>query len=114
MPSHHLPLRRRRRPLPPPPPPCQGAVNDQAAGACPPAAAFNNALGGWSKILMSLLLLQVAAVIVGARNASHVADHVRMCSLELDESDLAAIQGVLDRGNRPTSDCYTWERGGKW
>jgi aryl-alcohol dehydrogenase-like predicted oxidoreductase len=31
----------------------------------------------------------VAGVIVGARNARHVADHQRMFSLSLDEEDLA-------------------------
>lgn len=57
---------------------------------------------------------QVAGVIVGARNANHVADHQRVCGLTLDGEDQSAIQAVLDRGVAPTSDCYTWERGGKW
>ncbi|GIL79723.1 hypothetical protein Vretimale_12369 [Volvox reticuliferus] len=56
----------------------------------------------------------VAGVILGARNADHVQDHVRLFSFRLDEQDLAVIQEVLDRGRRPTSDCYTWERGGEW
>lgn len=60
------------------------------------------------------LAVQVAGVIVGARNANHVADHQRVCGLTLDGEDQSAIQAVLDKGVAPTSDCYTWERGGKW
>ncbi|GAB4818560.1 hypothetical protein N2152v2_005606 [Parachlorella kessleri] len=56
----------------------------------------------------------VAGVIVGARNANHVADHQQMCALQLDEEDLETIQVALDNGVQPTSDCYTWERGGIW
>ncbi|EFJ45917.1 hypothetical protein VOLCADRAFT_105794 [Volvox carteri f. nagariensis] len=56
----------------------------------------------------------VAAVILGARNADHVQDQVRLFGFTLDEQDQAAIQEVLDRGRRPRSDCYTWERGGEW
>ena len=59
-------------------------------------------------------MVQVAGVIVGARNANHVADHLQMCSLQLDEEDLETIQVALDNGVQPTTDCYTWERGGKW
>ena len=51
---------------------------------------------------------------MGARNASHVADHQRMFSFQLDEEDLAAIDKVSAEGRRPQSDCYTWERGGLW
>lgn len=29
-------------------------------------------------------------------------------------ADHAAIDKVLAEGRKPTSDCYTWERGGKW
>ncbi|GLC40730.1 hypothetical protein PLESTM_001106100 [Pleodorina starrii] len=56
----------------------------------------------------------VAAVILGARNADHVQDHVRLFSFRLDEQDLGAIEEVLARGRRPQSDCYSWERGGEW
>lgn len=56
----------------------------------------------------------VSAVIVGARNADHVADHRRLFSLNLDAEDLAAIQAVLDQGPQPTGDCYSWERGGRF
>ncbi|KAG2451292.1 hypothetical protein HYH02_003898 [Chlamydomonas schloesseri] len=56
----------------------------------------------------------VAAVILGARNANHVADHQRLFSFRLDSDDQAAIDEVLARGRRPRSDCYSWERGGEW
>jgi aryl-alcohol dehydrogenase-like predicted oxidoreductase len=57
----------------------------------------------------------VAGVIVGARNADHVAQHRRVFGFELDEADLGRIGGVLDRGVQAKSDCYTWERGaGQW
>jgi aryl-alcohol dehydrogenase-like predicted oxidoreductase len=56
----------------------------------------------------------VAAVIVGARNASHVEQHRKIFSFELDGDDLAKIEAVLNTGNKPTSDVYSWERGGRW
>ena len=56
----------------------------------------------------------MAGVIVGARNASHIADHQRMFSFQLDAEDLAAIDRVSAEGRRAQSDCYTWERGGSW
>jgi aryl-alcohol dehydrogenase-like predicted oxidoreductase len=51
-------------------------------------------------------------VILGARNALPVPDHQQLFSFSLDDSDLAAIQEVLDAGQQPKGDCYTWERGG--
>jgi len=56
----------------------------------------------------------VGAVIVGARNAAHVAQHQAVFGFELDADDLAKIQAVLDQGEKPKSDCYTFERGGRW
>jgi aryl-alcohol dehydrogenase-like predicted oxidoreductase len=57
----------------------------------------------------------VAGVILGARNALHLDDHVALASLKLDEQDLAGIQEVLEDGKRPRGDCYQWERGlGPW
>lgn len=56
----------------------------------------------------------VPAVIVGARNASHVADHRALFTFDLDGDDLAAIGEVLAAGKQPRGDCYTWERGGAW
>lgn len=56
----------------------------------------------------------VPAVIVGARNASHVGDHVALFGFRLDEADQAEIQQVLVEGKRAKGDCYTLERGGVW
>ena len=56
----------------------------------------------------------VPAIIVGARNANHVADHVALFDFELDASDRAAIAAVLAEGRQSTEDAYTWERGGAW
>lgn len=54
----------------------------------------------------------VPAVILGARNALHVPDHQQLFTFSLDDSDLAAVQEVLEAGQQPKGDCYTWERGG--
>jgi aryl-alcohol dehydrogenase-like predicted oxidoreductase len=54
----------------------------------------------------------VPAVILGARNALHVPDHQQLFTFSLDDSDLSAVQEVLDAGQQPKGDCYTWERGG--
>ena len=56
----------------------------------------------------------VPAIIVGARNANHVADHVALFDFESDASDRAAIAAVLVEGRQSTEDAYTWERGGAW
>lgn len=56
----------------------------------------------------------VAGVIMGARNAAHVDAHRRLFSFQLDGDDLARIGEVAAQGKRPTSDCYSWERGGRW
>lgn len=53
----------------------------------------------------------VPAVILGARNASHVPDHRRLFQFELDSDDLAAIAGALEGAKQPSGDCYEWERG---
>ncbi|KAK9821998.1 hypothetical protein WJX81_006467 [Elliptochloris bilobata] len=57
---------------------------------------------------------QVAAIIVGARNANHVADHRRLFSLQLTDEDRAGIDAVLVGRRTVKGDCYTWERGGEW
>ncbi|KAI8470573.1 MAG: NADP-dependent oxidoreductase domain-containing protein [Monoraphidium minutum] len=54
----------------------------------------------------------VPAIIIGARNASHVADHRALFAFELDSNDLAAAAGALAGGKQPAGDCYAWERGG--
>jgi aryl-alcohol dehydrogenase-like predicted oxidoreductase len=56
----------------------------------------------------------VPAVIVGARNAEHVADHRALFTFALDGDDLDAIGALLERAKRPKGDCYTWERGGEF
>ncbi len=57
----------------------------------------------------------VAAAIVGARHAGHLADTLRLFNFELDEEDLSAIRRVTDEATGPTGDVYSLERmkGGK-
>jgi aryl-alcohol dehydrogenase-like predicted oxidoreductase len=52
----------------------------------------------------------VGSVIVGARNASHLAPTLRALSLVLDASDRDALSEVLDAHPGPAGDCYTLER----
>jgi aryl-alcohol dehydrogenase-like predicted oxidoreductase len=52
----------------------------------------------------------VAAVIVGATNASHLDSHVRIGAFELDSGDLAAIDAVTQRHVGPEGDVFTLER----
>lgn len=58
----------------------------------------------------------VAAVIVGARNATHVRDLQRLFApgFELDDDDLLALDAAYEGANQPTTDVYAWERGGEW
>jgi aryl-alcohol dehydrogenase-like predicted oxidoreductase len=57
----------------------------------------------------------VPAVIIGARNANHLADHQRLFGFDLDAADQGAIEEILTKGRQSTSDCYSWERGlDKW
>ena len=51
---------------------------------------------------------------MGARNARHVQQHQRLFSFSLDEEDRRRIEEVSAQGVRPSSDCYTWERGGSF
>jgi len=53
---------------------------------------------------------QVAAVIVGATNASHLGAHARVASLQLGNDDRAAIATVTHRREGPQGDVYTLER----
>jgi aryl-alcohol dehydrogenase-like predicted oxidoreductase len=53
---------------------------------------------------------QVAAVIVGATNASHLQANARVASLQLDNADLAAIATVTAQRQGPGGDVYTLER----
>ena len=53
---------------------------------------------------------QVAAAIVGATNASHLAAHEGVATLALDTADLASITAVTGRRGGPAGDVYTLER----
>ena len=52
----------------------------------------------------------VAAVIVGARNRSHLARNVAISELRLSEQDLAEIAAIQAQGSIPEGDTYTLER----
>jgi aryl-alcohol dehydrogenase-like predicted oxidoreductase len=52
----------------------------------------------------------VAAVIVGATNASHLHANARIGAVELDSADLAAIDAVVQRHVGPEGDVFTLER----
>jgi aryl-alcohol dehydrogenase-like predicted oxidoreductase len=53
---------------------------------------------------------QVAAVIIGATNVSHLSANLRISGLNLDAADSAAIQGVVGRRKGPDGDVYGLER----
>jgi aryl-alcohol dehydrogenase-like predicted oxidoreductase len=53
---------------------------------------------------------QVAAVIVGATNVSHLGAHRRIEMVELDAADRDAIQAVLRERRGPQGDVFTLER----
>jgi len=53
---------------------------------------------------------QVAAVIVGATNASHLGAHRRMEMLKLDAADREAIEAVLRERRGPHGDVFALER----
>ena len=52
----------------------------------------------------------VSAVIVGARNATHLASNLRIASLELTAEDKAAIAAVLAKSHQLEGDVYALER----
>jgi len=52
----------------------------------------------------------VAAIIVGATNASHLAANRKIAELTLDGADVAAIQAVLRQRQGPRGDVYSLER----
>ena len=52
----------------------------------------------------------VAAVIVGARNRSHLKENVQVSSVKLTSEDLAAINEVVSRSQELDGDVYTLER----
>lgn len=53
---------------------------------------------------------QVAGVIVGARNRSHLASNLAIPDLELSAVDRATVRAVLDRAQPVPEDVYTLER----
>jgi aryl-alcohol dehydrogenase-like predicted oxidoreductase len=53
---------------------------------------------------------EVAAVIIGATNAAHLAAHRRLLALPLDAEDKAAVQRVLKARSGPLGDIYDLER----
>lgn len=53
---------------------------------------------------------QVAAAIVGAINASHLAAHAKIGALLLDADDLSSIDAVTRRRTGPLGDVYQLER----
>ncbi len=52
----------------------------------------------------------VAAAIVGATDTSHLAQHLRIGALRLDDADLAAIDAVTSQRRGPLGDSYDLER----
>lgn len=58
---------------------------------------------------------QVAGIIVGARNASHLTDNLRAFEFSLDKEDKQKIEEITSRLPGPTGDTYSLERikGGK-
>ena len=52
----------------------------------------------------------VAAIIVGATNASHLYANRKIAELRLDAADIASIESVLRRRQGPAGDVYSLER----
>jgi len=52
----------------------------------------------------------VAAVIVGATNASHLSANRKIADLKLDAADVQAIQAILRQRHGPYGDVYSLER----
>lgn len=53
---------------------------------------------------------QVAAVIIGAKNSSHLEDNLRLFELKLDQSDNSQINQVLALANPIEGDVFDIER----
>jgi aryl-alcohol dehydrogenase-like predicted oxidoreductase len=53
---------------------------------------------------------QVAAVIVGATNTTHLHAHLQISALQLDAADLAAMAAVTDYRRGPREDVFVLER----
>ncbi len=54
--------------------------------------------------------LQVAGVIIGARNANHIQDNLRTFGFELDKEDRVLLANILSKANKLAGDTYTLER----
>ena len=52
----------------------------------------------------------VASVIIGAVNRNHLADHLALASVRLDDADRAAIAAVTSKRKGPEGDTYELER----
>jgi aryl-alcohol dehydrogenase-like predicted oxidoreductase len=52
----------------------------------------------------------VGALIIGARNASHLRDNLRIFSFNLDEDDYQNINKVISQRNGPVGDAFDLER----
>jgi aryl-alcohol dehydrogenase-like predicted oxidoreductase len=63
-------------------------------------------------VAMAWVLRQpgVAAVIVGVRRGDHLADHLRVLDLALDDADFAMLDAVLSQRKPSVGDTYTVER----
>ena len=69
-----------------------------------------------SVVAMRWVLQQpgVAALVVGARNAQHLADYRRLFSFSLDDVDMLDLEAAYEGAQQPVGDVYAWERGGDW
>ncbi len=52
----------------------------------------------------------VAAVIIGATSAAHLARHAELCRLAPDDEDRQAVERILQRRRGPAGDVYALER----
>ena len=53
---------------------------------------------------------QVGSIIIGARDAKHLQDNLRVFSFNLDEDDYNQINQVLEKSSGPLGDCYEIDR----
>jgi aryl-alcohol dehydrogenase-like predicted oxidoreductase len=67
---------------------------------------------GIAEVAAAYVLQQerVAAVIIGARNASHLQKLERLAGLELSEAEIAIIRSAINAGDRIPGDVYEIER----
>ena len=53
---------------------------------------------------------EVAAIIIGATNASHLSSHRQIHALQLEDTDVSAIDAITRRRTGPLGDVYSLER----